>query len=286
MYSYAPLRLSVYTITNASDYVNPNSPYLDGYKICGLTYGLAQTSVLQIFGLLLIPLIYKKLKNYTSKFLIILSFAIIFISSLICGRTGPFLCIFLLPLYIILKIICFKFDYKKILNSLKILICFSFLIVLLTTIAYFILPKKFRTDRVINSLEIIDVFKNKSKTLKDIIKMYFLPQSMYTTLFGMGNYGRTKTFYLESDVGWIKSIFAVGFVGTLFMLYPLLWAIYKSTINIHILKEFAIAIILISLSTLVLNCKELALLTRNQWTIQALFIVVLSKLNKKDIIKI
>ncbi len=285
MYCCQPLRLLVYDITKASDYVNLHIPYLEGYQICGLTYGLSQTSVLQIFGVLLLPILYKESDNNSTKILLALSFPIIIISSILCGRTGIFISIFLLPLYLILKLVISKFEIKTLLRFLKTSLCFLLSFSVLFALAYFYLPQKFRSDRLVKNLEILDVFKNKSKTLKDVKNMYFLPKSINQSIFGIGNYGRTKTFYLESDAGWIKSIFAVGFIGTLLMVYPFLLGIYKSLIKLKFLKEYAISIILILLATLMLNSKELALLTRNQWSIQAIIIVILSDFNKKEIKK-
>ena len=112
--------------------------------------------------------------------------------------------------------------------------------------------------------------------------MYFLPDNLKTTLFGIGNYGRTDYFYLQSDVGWIKSIFAIGFIGTILMIQPFIWGIYKFFKQRRTLGELTIAAIIILTSSILLNCKELSLLTRNQWTIQAILLAILSLNNKKE----
>ena len=110
-----------------------------------------------------------------------------------------------------------------------------------------------------------------------------MPDNIKTTLFGMGNYGRSDYFYLKSDVGWIKSIFAIGFTGLILMLQPFLWGIHKAFKQRSIFGELAIAAILIFASSILLNCKELSLLTRNQWTIQAILISFLSQeFSKKE----
>ena len=130
------------------------------------------------------------------------------------------------------------------------------------------------------------MFKNKSIIVNEVKPMYFLPNNPITALFGMGNYGRSDYFYLLSDVGWIKSIFAIGLIGTIFMIQPFIWGILKYFKHRRILGELAIAAILIFSSSILLNSKELSLLTRNQWTIQAILISIISiDYSKKDSLK-
>ncbi|MBP5468283.1 MAG: hypothetical protein J6Z11_03465 [Candidatus Riflebacteria bacterium] len=282
MYCSDSFRLFIYSFTHSDDYANLFTPYLQGYRIGGLTYGLSQTSVLQMFGLVLIPVIYGKISNKIFKFFLILSITPIVISSMFGGRSGLFFSIFLLPLYLLLKIKYSKFNLnKRTLLKIFLLIIISF--ITLSSISFRYLPPKFRSFTLTTSNEIIDVFKNKSKTFNDVMNMYFMPKSMITTIFGMGNYGRTKTFNLPSDVGWIKSIFAIGIIGVILMLFPFIWGISKAFASIDKLKDFSFAVIIIFLASIMLNCKELALLTRNQWTIQAIFLVILSNTKyKKD----
>ena len=282
MYCSDSFRLFIYSFTHSDDYANLFTPYLQGYRIGGLTYGLSQTSVLQMFGLVLIPVIYGKISNKIFKFFLILSITPIVISSMFGGRSGLFFSIFLLPLYLLLKIKYSKFNLnKRTLLKIFLLIIISF--ITLSSISFRYLPPKFRSFTLTTSNEIIDVFKNKSKTFYDVMNIYFMPTSMITTIFGMGNYGRTKTFNLPSDVGWIKSIFAIGIIGVILMLFPFIWGISKAFASIDKLKDFSFAVIIIFLASIMLNCKELALLTRNQWTIQAIFLVILSNTKyKKD----
>ena len=281
MYISTPLRLFIYSITNASSIVNLKSPFLEGYRICGLTYGLSQTSVLQMFGFLLLPYIFNNQTKILNKFLLISSFPLIIISSLLGGRSGLFITIIALPIYALLKLTFSKFSIKKFIDYSKfVFICLISLLILFS-IAYFYLPNKFVGSNLYDTREILEVFNNKSNTMKLVKDMYFLPNNFWTALVGLGNYGRTDSLYLTSDVGWIKSIFAIGIIGTLFMLFPFLWGITSAFKQRNYLDELAIASILIFIFTILLNSKELALLTRNQWTIQAIIIAILSLNNKK-----
>ncbi len=276
MYCSEPFRNFIYSITNSYDYVNHNSPYLTGYRICGLTYGLSQTSVVQNFGFILMPYLLININNLYLKTFMILSFPLIIISSLFGGRSGSFLIILFLPIFIFLKIITTKFIFKNIINVIKYVIIILLSFSTISIIAYKLLPSKFISNTLYQSNEIFEAFKLKGKAFTDVINMYFLPKQLSVLLFGVGNYGRTKYFYLPSDVGWIKSIYAIGIIGTFLMLYPYLWGIYVALKKREFLKGLSFVIFFIFLSTILLNFKELSLLTRNQWTIQAILLAILS----------
>lgn len=276
MYIFTPFRLFVYTITDSSSYVNLNSPYLEGYRICGLTYGLSQTSVLQIFALFLIPFIINIFNKKYYKIFIFLSFPSIIISSLIAGRSGLVAFLVLLPTYIVLKLSSTNFSFNNFINILKPFLLYSLSLIIFGTIAYHYLPKKFIKKNLKECSEIINIIKLKGNSINVLKPMFFLPNEISTTIFGKGNYGRTFIFYLLSDVGWVKSIFAIGIIGTLLMIYPFLWGIYNSFKIRKYLMEPAIITIIFLLASLMLNFKELSLLTRNQWTIQAILLAIIS----------
>ncbi len=282
MYSSESLRLFIYSITHAADYANQNSPFLEGFRICGLTYGLSQTSLLQIFGLMLTPFLLCSIKEISKRIFIFISFPLILISSILGGRSGLFLYILLLPLYIILKISISNFSKKNIFSFLKTIFICLITFSIIFALAYNYLPTKFISSNLYKCQDIIRTFKLNSQALQLLIPMYFLPNDVTTALFGKGNYGRTNTFYILSDVGWVRSIFAIGFIGLAFMVYPFIWGIYSAFKQRKQLREIAIVAIIILISSMLLNCKELALLTRNQWTIQAILLCILSVNNSKE----
>ena len=282
MYSSESLRLFIYSITHAADYANPNSPFLEGFRICGLTYGLSQTSLLQIFGLILTPFLLSSTKEILNKIFIFISFPLILISSILGGSSGLFMYILLLPLYIILRLSITKFSKKNTFFFLKTISICLITFAIIFTLSYKYLPQKFIKSNLYHCQEIIRTFKLKSQALDLLIPMYFLPNDVNTALFGKGNYGRTDTFYILSDVGWIRSIYAIGFIGLAFMVYPFIWGVHSSFKQRNYLGEIAIAAIIIFISSMLLNCKELALLTRNQWTIQAILLCILSANKGKE----
>ena len=282
MYCSEPIRLLIYSITHVADYVNVNSPFLEGYRICGLTYGLSQTSLLQLFGLILTPFLLSKSEKLSNKIFILMSFPLTLVSSILCGRSGLFICILLFPVYITIRLYTSKFSKKNIFSFLKTISICLITFAIVSAVFYNYLPKKFKTSNLNQCQEIIRTFKLNSITLQELVPMYFLPNDAKTFLFGKGNYGRTKTFYLKSDVGWVRSIYAIGFIGLSLMVYPFVWGIFTSFKQLNHFRELAFATSIILISSMILNFKELSLLTRNQWTIQAILLCILSLYIEKE----
>lgn len=128
-----------------------------------------------------------------------------------------------------------------------------------------------------HSSEILELLESgQSRTTESLQGMYFLPDDAQTLLFGSSNLGRGDMRYIPSDVGYIKLIFAVGLIGVALNVIPYVIGLalaarwYRSSPTTHL----AVATILCLVSGLLLNGKELALLTRNQWSIQSLLIGV------------
>ncbi len=263
----------IYSFTDVFSIVNKSGQISDGYRICGLTYSLSQTSVLQLFGIILLPFVYSVSKYKKTKIFTVLSFIPLIISIIISGRSGLF--IGLINLFIIIIYLLYKNPITlKGISERKFYILKWLLIgVLATFIIINILPQKFIDYSLFYAKEIFQVFLNRSITIDNLKGMLILPDNINTTIFGCGNYGRTEAFYLPSDIGYIKSIFAIGIIGTIFMIIPFIWGI---TTALKIKNKFSIIIVLIFLASMILNFKELSLLTRNQWTIQAIFIAILN----------
>ena len=80
---------------------------------------------------------------------------------------------------------------------------------------------------------------------------YFLPDDTFTLLFGCGSSGRDSVntgFYLSSDVGYVRNIFAYGIVGS-FLLYAIYLTILINSLmnlkNSYILKYTFIATVML-----------------------------------------
>ncbi len=279
MYCSDGVRIFIYNITDAFSYINLSSPFLDGLRISGLTYGLSQTSVLQLFGILLIPVVVQQYSNKIKRLLIILTLPVFFVSMLISGRSGLFIGLLMVP--VALWYFSRDFSMKKVCMSS---VCVALLgLTVFSCCAVNLLPEKL-TDYTFNTnKEVFDALLFQGFTVNHLVdNMFFLPETVFDSVFGCGNLGRTDYDYIESDVGYVRSIYAVGVLGTVLTILPYLWGIciYWKKRNQN--ETLAFAAIAIFLASLILNFKELALLTRNQWTIQALLLVSCLIDNKKE----
>ncbi len=82
-------RQMIYGLTGVYEIANLNSPFLKGVRVTGLTYGLAQTSVLHAFGALLC--VFGACLNPRRRFVYSMAGAMNFAAILLSGRSGVLL---------------------------------------------------------------------------------------------------------------------------------------------------------------------------------------------------
>lgn len=278
MYLIEELRLFIYNLTSAYSIVNPNTPFLRGYRIPGLTYGLATTSVLQMFGLLLIPIVlHYWAKNFRRILIVIFSSILLVISILLTGNTGLLIAIFLFPITVIISYKDFIFRTL----SVKMLKKFSkYIIIILIIIIFFhkpllsIMPDHFFNYTLNKAKEVQEFFTNMGETRTTYIlkEMYHLPQNPWVFLFGSSELARGEPGKTPSDVGWVRVIFAVGVIGTILMLLPFLYSIFKAKHVLVLDRHLGTVVIAILLSSIILHFKEMGMYTRNAWSVQSLLI--------------
>lgn len=277
MFMSTSLRNNVYQITDALAYVNLGTSFLDGYRISGLTYGLSQTSVLQMLGLLLMPMALRSCQSCIGRLLIIAGAPLLAISVLISGRSGLLLGMAMLPLSFPFLLIADRQVYsptRAIAGVLKFFLL-VFGIAFLTRISISWLPERFTTYTVNQAMEVYSALTLSGPTVEATSDMFFLPGNWRELIFGSSNLGRGSLENIPSDVGWVKTIFAIGIIGTLMMLMPYLLAIMTAYEARHIDPYLSVASVMVFVSALLLNTKELALLTRNQWSVHALLFSML-----------
>lgn len=142
------------------------------------------------------------------------------------------------------------------LYGIAIAICFSILIPALLTNADS--REKLEEKFLPWAMEVVQIFDSESEGSATIEKiserMYFLPDDMSQTIFGDGNAGRQELLpYVASDVGYVRSIHAVGIIGTI-MLFGFIAISAKFSLkrkNYESLVFFYICLVLI-----VFNFKE------------------------------
>lgn len=277
MYLNESVRLFVYNITDAYSIVNLNYSFLSGLRITGLTYGLSQTSALQTFGILLTPAIFyywgtKKLRNL----LIIIGVIFLFISIFLTGRSGLFLLLIMLPsVYILIRFFRgnkskYSFNFKKKISTISRII----VVLVILSFCYNSAPEQFFSYNLKQAEEVIEFFteRGETRTTQTLSNMIFLPDSALEFFFGSSNLGRGALGGIPSDIGFVRGIFAIGILGTIIMLIPYIYATFQ-VMTIRKTYPYLVATTLCILaSSFLLHFKEVALYTRNQWSIQSLLI--------------
>lgn len=277
MYLHGGLRDFIYHLTSARDYVNLSSPFLEGLRICGLTYGLSQTSVLQMLGLLLLPVVVKNCPGRSGKIFMLICAPLLLFSVLISGRSGLMIGLVFLPVYLLSLLVPSSDGFSPTRIFCRALANLSgiALIGLFLWSAISLLPEKFSSYSLHQAQEIFFAFKLSGPTVDNMSGMFFLPDTWFEVFFGSSNLNHGSLEKIQSDVGWVKNIFAIGVIGTLLTIIPYLLALQVAWRSRAICREAAIISFLVFLSALILNCKEMALLTRNQWSVQALLLSAL-----------
>lgn len=283
MYLSGGFREMIYHFTEAYEYVNLASPFLDGLRICGLTYGLSQTSVLQMLGLVLLPLAIKDCQSKSGALILLAGIPLLVFSILISGRSGLMLGLFFLLLYFGSLFFPYQpgFSFCGAIKKTGVYLCGIFFVIMVLYASVNILPEKFSRYSLEQAQEILPALQLAGPTVDNMSGMFFLPESWLETFFGSSNLNHGDLETIQSDVGWVKNIFAVGLFGSILTLIPYLLglkAAWHSRIDNF---EIAFLSFLIFLSALILHGKEMALLTRNQWSVQALILAALClQLNK------
>jgi len=270
------LRTLVYTFTFNQLLAHRDYPFIMGYRVPGLTSGGADTSVVQMFGLLLLPvaLVYKS-RLYLR--LTLLGGAVVLVISIfLIGRTGLLFMIFLLPLVcglIYIPVRQSRYLVKGVRELLRIGI-WAGVVALLFLGTQNILPEHFKSYNLKHSNEVIEVFAyhGHTNTIDVFSTMFFVPERISVFLFGSSNLGRGALGYIYSDVGYVRCLFALGLVGTVLMLLPFIYGIWQVLAVRHIDRSLGMVTFVILLSSVFLHIKEIALLTRNQWSIQSLLL--------------
>jgi hypothetical protein len=275
MYLSTPLRESIYSVVNTYDYVNLNSPFLIGWRVPGLTYGMAQTSTLQMFGLLLAPLVYGEVRGRrVAPFVFWLAVVALLVSIFLTGRSGLVLAAVLVPLQFVVRrrrsmVRGESRDRRRLFAPILIG-------ALAVSATYFLAQDDASREKVQYQMiwagKILDVAMSagQSDEVEAIAKMYIAPTNPVAMLIGGEGLGRGDLGNIPSDVGYVRLVHAAGFVGLIMLMLPLLYGLLFVVRARTVDFDLRLVTGLMLASTLLLNFKELALMTRNQWSVQCL----------------
>jgi len=287
MYVSESLRQAVYSMADTYSYVNLYAPFLSGLRIPGLTYGLAQTSVLQMFGLVLAPVVFTSVVG--RKWLLSLfwvSIVLLIISMFLTGRSGLLLASILLPIqFLVRKLLQ---DSSGVVKSKKWVLATASILILFFSFAVFFLKDNPVVEKAQYNIqvasEVLEALQTggKTSTIDTIRTMYFVPDNPFILLFGSGGLGRGELGNVASDVGFIRLIHAVGLVGMTLMLLPIVFAFSALLRGNAQNLDLRLAIGVMLTASLLLNFKELSLMTRNQWSVEVLLLSVLFLVSKAE----
>ena len=282
MFLQPDLRAFVYQMTSAASFVNNNSPFLQGLRIPGLTYGLATTSVLQLGGLLLLLPVARYWRGRPFVLLGVLCGApLLLLSLLLTGRTGLLLGMLFVPAAWVLsgkrrgnnRSAGRRADgagrlFGRVARTLA-------TVAVVGAVVYVVvrnLPSFFYSFTLPHAEEVLEflVQGGRTRTTEILAASYFWPDRVGETLFGSSNLGRGDLGYIESDVGYVRILHAIGLLGSTLIAVPYLYGMRLMLALRRYARHVAVAGWFILLSTVVLHFKEIGMMTRNQWSVQCL----------------
>ncbi len=284
MYVSLTVRETVYSLTNPDEIVNEMEALVVGLRVAGLTYGLSQTSLLQMWILILMPVAFLGGSNI-KKIVYGSVFGAIAVSSvLVSGRTGLLLGSVAVP---IIGASVLSRSVKELAQTV-VNISAAFLV------AYFAIKnignmadETTRKYTLQSTDEVVRLLGGQGSRTTDAIlsTMYFFPSDSKTMFIGTGQMNR-QNLGIATDVGYVRSLFAIGFPATALTMMPFImgisWAARLRRISskgsIEWTSRLALATALILASSLIVHGKEVALLTRNQWSVQAILLVLVIRL--------
>ena len=273
MYVSDGLRAAIYGALGTLDVVNANAPVLLGLRIPGLTYGLASTSILQMSGLCLLPAVLAMNREHRAiRFVTACLVAPLVASVFLTGRSGLALGALLIPLILVGGAVM-KRGLRDAGPGVITLVVLLGLGIAFGESLSTLLPDKVAYN-VTQATEILVLLDDPSRspTFQAIAGMYVLPSGDMRLLFGGGSLGRSEMGYIPSDVGYVLLIHAVGLSGLVLTMLPIglavpvVWRLAAAS------PHLALAGVAILATTLVFNFKELALLTRNMWSLQVVIV--------------
>lgn len=282
MNQFEPFRETVYGLTHAHDYVNLQENFLKGFRVTGLTYGLALTSVVQSFGILLIPALLSMRAFGRLTYPVLAGGVVLLVVSMMLSGLSGFILLFgFFPLVLVIRL--GSLDKRSRPKTVWVLMAVFaaatlpvlavFYVAPLALVASYKVPEELRIAVLhIYSLKQIILDPLNFYKISHLLEMYFLPEDTATLIFGSSNFGRGAAGYIPSDVGYVRSVFGVGIVGTLLMAAPLIAGIATAWCIRRRAPWLAALTITFLLAGLIMHFKEVALMTRNLWSLQSLLL--------------
>lgn len=255
-------RSAIYAMTSAAEYVNEITMAMDNRPL-GLTYSLSLTSFLYFVAvsILLSHQTISPQQTIWKSGLI----AVNVIACILTARTG----IVFFPLLILLS-------YKKIqrINTKKLIfVSITATVTIAATVNLSPWPLSTQYQRI-HEIFVFLTTPSQSVFGQQFTTMWHIPDDWGQLLLGNSLTGREDEHYVASDIGYILTIYGIGLIGQALMLLPIMIAGFTSFKLLKTKPDFGLLALIILASYLVLNVKELALMTRTVWPVICVFISV------------
>ncbi|KMQ51301.1 hypothetical protein CHISP_1784 [Chitinispirillum alkaliphilum] len=273
-----PFRTVLYSFVALSE--TGASFYRRGIRSPGLTSsGSDGLSVFQastmVFGIVYLFTTNRKKTEIGRMLIYGTTFIVLLLSLFLSARTGLVVLIFGIVLFIIYKVFIPKIAIrKKTIQKVWLLTCLcAFLVPMLI---HLIMNSPYHRmayrafELYYNYTETGDVYTTSTNSLKE---MFFLPENKNHLLFGDGNFGRDSNLpYIRSDVGYVRSIYGAGIIGTVFMYMWILYIMIMALKYWQTSPRLAFLLVFLVLTILLFNIKVFHFAAKRE-TFKVLFIL-------------
>ena len=263
----------VYKYTTTGEF---RGSYDYNFRMGGLSGGSggAVLTVVQSLGVIISPFIFRKV-NIISKIFVVMGSSLILFSVLICGRSGLWAVLIFLPLSIL-----YSSRIRGVVLWSKSIISVFFIGLLLSGILVLFNKAEEKSPlyyALKRSLDTFIDYRDKGsfddETIGILSNHIMFPNNLKTILIGDGEHIVNTQFErtLNSDIGYIKNIWGMGYFFALLFWFPIL---YFTIIAFKLRKKYESARILLILSLIMLlfHAKESYLYVRMFLSIYSLFL--------------
>lgn len=275
MYVSETFRELIFKLVQADVYEFERRGFREGTRINGLVGALDSLSVVQSFGILLFPLIAKRLKG-TRAIAGSIAFLLILGSIIISARTGIILLIIFMPILLIVT----KQDIGKILIRLA-LSC-----IVLAAGAFAVTPgeeirERFshqieRLGRVFEALSIATEEGQGVGALGKLMSDYRedWPKDPGIFLFGNSMSCRTPQYHIAADPGWILDVHGIGIFGSALVLIFYIICLWHGFKCMPYNKYVGIICVLYTFQAFIVNSKGRFFMTRVGLTLSCVLVLL------------
>ncbi len=242
-------------------------------RVGGLTGSLDTLSVVQAFGILLLPVVLTK----TRGMLMLLAMAVAAIgpfSALIAGRTG-----IVLGVPSLIGIVFHK--WRRLARLIPLTIAMAMLLAaVLVAITAFSEDVQQRWAGQVERLQRLvapAAYRGYAPEDVTVAKLlddyrYGWPESAAHLILGDSRSGRTESYRIDADPGWILDVNGIGIIGTLLTLFFYWYCLRNAALAWRCHREAALYSLVYSIWVLLVHSKVLFLLARTGFTISCLLL--------------